>query len=25
VTLVEDGKDLILKISKPYLQFSIMD
>ena len=25
VTLVEDGKDRILKISKPYLQFSIMD
>jgi len=25
VTLLEDGKDLILKISKPYLQFSIMD
>ena len=25
VTLVEDGKDLILKISRPYLQFSIMD
>jgi hypothetical protein len=24
-TLVEDGKDLILKISIPYLQFSIMD
>jgi hypothetical protein len=25
VRLVEDGKDLILKISRPYLQFSIMD
>jgi hypothetical protein len=25
VTLVEDGKDLILKISTPYLQFGIMD
>ena len=25
VTLVEDGKDLILKISRPYLQFSIAD
>src|SRR5260370_27943205 len=25
VTLFEDGKDLILKISRPYLQFSIMD
>jgi hypothetical protein len=25
VTLVEDGKDLIFKISRPYLQFSIMD
>jgi hypothetical protein len=25
VTLVEDGKDLILKISRPYLEFSIMD
>jgi hypothetical protein len=25
VTLVEDGRDLILKISRPYLQFSIMD
>jgi len=24
-TLVEDGKDLILKISTPYLQFSSMD
>ena len=25
VTLVEDGKDIILKISRPYLQFSITD
>jgi hypothetical protein len=25
VTLGEDGKDLILKISRPYLQFSILD
>jgi hypothetical protein len=25
VTLDEDGRDLISKISKPYLQFSIMD
>lgn len=25
VTLDEDGRDLILKISKPYLEFSIMD
>lgn len=25
VTLVENGADLILKISRPYLQFSIMD
>lgn len=25
VTLAEAGKDLILKISQPYLQFSIMD
>jgi hypothetical protein len=25
VTLYEDDNDLILKISKPYLQFSIMD
>jgi hypothetical protein len=25
VTLVEDGKDLIVKISRPYLEFSIMD
>ena len=25
VTLVEDSQDLILKISRPYLQFSIMD
>jgi hypothetical protein len=25
VTLVEDGKDLILKISRPYLQFRTMD
>jgi len=25
VTLVEDGRDLIHKISRPYLQFSIMD
>jgi hypothetical protein len=25
VTLVEDARDLILKISRPYLQFSIMD
>jgi hypothetical protein len=25
VTLVEDGKDLILKISRPYLQFGIKD
>jgi hypothetical protein len=25
VTLVEDRQDLILKISRPYLQFSIMD
>jgi hypothetical protein len=25
VTLVEDGKDLILTVSRPYLQFSIMD
>jgi hypothetical protein len=24
-TLVEDGKDRILKISRPYLQFNIMD
>jgi hypothetical protein len=25
VTLVEDDRDVIVKISKPYLQFSIMD
>lgn len=25
VTLVEDGRDLILKISRPYIEFSIMD
>jgi hypothetical protein len=25
VTLDEDGRDLILKISKPYLEFSIRD
>jgi hypothetical protein len=25
VTLVEDGRDIIVKISRPYLQFSIMD
>jgi hypothetical protein len=25
VTLVEDGRDLISKISKPYLQFKIAD
>lgn len=25
VTLVEDNRDIILKISRPYLQFSIMD
>ena len=25
VTLVEDGRDLILKISRPYLELSIMD
>jgi hypothetical protein len=25
VTLAEDSRDLILKISKPYLQFSIRD
>jgi hypothetical protein len=25
VTLVENGKDIILKISRPYLQFSIAD
>ena len=25
VTLVEDNRDVIVKVSKPYLQFSIMD
>lgn len=25
VTLVEDGQDIIVKISRPYLQFSILD
>lgn len=25
VTLVEDNRDIIVKISKPYLQFSILD
>jgi hypothetical protein len=25
VTLVEDGRDIIIKMSKPYLEFSIMD
>ena len=25
VTLAEDGRDIIVKISRPYLQFSIMD
>ena len=25
VTLVEDSRDIILKISRPYLQFSILD
>jgi len=25
VTLVEDNRDIIVKISRPYLQFSIMD
>lgn len=25
VTLVEDNKDIILKVSTPYLQFSVMD
>jgi hypothetical protein len=25
VTLVEDNEDIILKVSSPYLQFSIMD
>jgi len=25
VTLIEDSRDVILKISRPYLQFSVMD
>jgi len=25
VTLVKDNRDIIIKVSKPYLQFSIMD
>jgi hypothetical protein len=25
VTLIEDGRDIIIKISRPYLQFSAMD